>query len=184
MQFQCTDSWGDRNVWLFKIYDFGVCIVLQYFHQGYKTAEWASVWEKYRNCTEKPKIVHKNGSFWNASWPYPSTKTKDFPYQWILLGQSFLCYQDESKDCLQERILLEGKLLSKLLYETYLLEMSWPKIHTFTYAWQCGNGWLRKDLERPTKNDVHLDLLEEKSKRSMTIDQAATVDLVGFRQKL
>ena len=37
------------------------------FHQGYKTAEWASVWEKYRNCTEKPKIVHKNGSFWNAS---------------------------------------------------------------------------------------------------------------------
>jgi len=36
-------------------------------HEGYKTAEWASVWEQYRNCTEKPKIVHKNGSFWNAS---------------------------------------------------------------------------------------------------------------------
>ena len=38
--------------------------------QGYKTAEWASVWEQYRNCTEKPKIIHKNGSFWNASWWY------------------------------------------------------------------------------------------------------------------
>ena len=37
------------------------------YHQGYKTVEWASVWEQYRNCTEKPKIIHKNGSFWNAS---------------------------------------------------------------------------------------------------------------------
>jgi len=32
-------------------------------HEGYKNAEWASVWEQYRNCTERPKIVHKNGSF-------------------------------------------------------------------------------------------------------------------------
>ena len=43
-------------------------LLLYQCFQGYKTAEWASVWEKYRNCREKPKIVHKNGSFWNASW--------------------------------------------------------------------------------------------------------------------
>ena len=32
------------------------------FLQGYNTAKWAAVWGQYRNCTGKPKIIHKNGS--------------------------------------------------------------------------------------------------------------------------
>jgi hypothetical protein len=38
----------------------------QFSLQGYNTAQWAAVWAQYRNCSQPEKIIHKNGSFWNA----------------------------------------------------------------------------------------------------------------------
>ena len=55
-----------RSGWLLELLTELITIYSTSF-QGYKTPGWASVWDQYRNCTEKPKIIHKNGSFWSAS---------------------------------------------------------------------------------------------------------------------